>query len=377
LEALVASQRAIIKQQQSQITRLEAHLAEKDAILEEQRLQVAALRKEVAELRDKLGQNSANSHRPPSSDPPGTPKRKRRKSKSGRTRGGQPGHRGTHRALVAVEQVDEFKDLFPSHCENCWEPLCEVLDPDAKRTQFVDLPPIVPHVTEVRRHRVRCPHCHYATRAPYDPQQIPSSPFGPRLMALMGVLTGVYQLSRRKTVRLLSEVLGIRVSLGALSAVEHRVSEALRGPTHQAWVHVQEAEVKHTDGTSWKQRGVLCSLWTIATASATVFQIVADSSKATLRPLFGALRGILVSDRAKALNFWAMPKRQLCWAHLLRKFVSFSERDGPAAALGQDLLNATALLFEYYHDYQDGKLKRCRLIENEGDEIGNLGYGQA
>jgi hypothetical protein len=48
-----------------------------------------------------------------------------------------------------------------------------------------------------------------------------------------------------------------------------------------------------------------------------VFKILADNSKKTLEPLYGALRGILVSDRAKALNFWAMERRQICWAHLL------------------------------------------------------------
>jgi len=63
-----------------------------------------------------------------------------------------------------------------------------------------------------------------------------------------------------------------------------------------------------------------------------------------------------VSDRAKALNFWAMERRQICWAHLLRKFISFSERDGPTAAFGQQLLNYTGIVFEYWHDYKSGKL---------------------
>jgi hypothetical protein len=45
-----------------------------------------------------------------------------------------------------------------------------------------------------------------------------------------------------------------------------------------------------------------------------VFKIVADSAKKTLRPLYGRLRGILVSGRAKALNLWAMEWRQICWA---------------------------------------------------------------
>ena len=53
------------------------------------------------------------------------------------------------------------------------------------------------------------------------------------------------------------------------------------------------------------------ALWTIAAAGVTVFKIVTDSAKETLRPLYGALFGILVSDRAKALNFWVMAQRQI------------------------------------------------------------------
>jgi hypothetical protein len=55
---------------------------------------------------------------------------------------------------------------------------------------------------------------------------------------------------------------------------------------------------------------VALALWTIATASATVFKIVTSGSEKILKPLFGALKGILVSDRATALMFWAMERRQ-------------------------------------------------------------------
>lgn len=72
--------------------------------------------------------------------------------------------------------------------------------------------------------------------------------------------------------------------------------------------------------------------------------------------------GFLVSDRAKALNFWAMERRQICWAHLIRRFVSFSERDGPTGAFGRELLDYTGVVFEYWHDYQDGKLSRDRFV---------------
>jgi transposase len=56
-----------------------------------------------------------------------------------------------------------------------------------------------------------------------------------------------------------------------------------------------------------------------------------------------------------------MADRQICWAHLLRKFVAFSERDRSAAKYGNELLDYTSLVFEYWHGYRDGKLSRDQL----------------
>jgi transposase len=343
---------------QQRIAELEAALVAKDAEIAALLAQVAALTKQVGELTEKLAQNSRNSHLPPSSDPPGgagQPGRGKR-PKSGRKRGGQRGHRGAHRALVPEGQVNEIVNLYPAECENCWSALPEVLDPHATRCQRIEVPPIQPHTTEYRRHSVTCTCCGYKTRAAHDESTIPASPFGPRLMAIVALLTGAYHLSRRKTAKLLSDLVGVPISLGAISAVEARVSAAVQPPVNEAWTRVEGAAVKHTDGTSWLNAGTLLALWTIATTAATVFKIVTDGSRATLEPLYGALRGILVSDRAKALGFWAMERRQICWAHLLRKFVAFSERAGPYGTFGRDLLNYTGILFEYWHDFKAGKL---------------------
>ena len=48
--------------------------------------------------------------------------------------------------------------------------------------------------------------------------------------------------------------------------------------------------------------------------------------------------------------------------HLLRKYVSFSERDGPAGRFGKELLDYTGLVFEYWHNYKDDKLSREQLV---------------
>jgi transposase len=326
--------------------------------------QVAALTQKVAELTERLGQNSRNSHLPPSSDPPGTAGEgsSGQRPKSDRPRGGQKGHRGSRRELVAADKVNDIVDLYPAECENCWAALPEQPDPHAKRYQWIEVPPIQPHIKETRRHEVACPCCGHKTRAPYDEQEIPASPFGPRLMSIVALLTGVYHVSRRNTAKLLSDLVGVPISLGAISAVEGRVSDAVEPAVAEAWKRVEGAPVKHTDGTTWLKAGVALALWTIASTTATVFKIVADSSRATLAPLYGALRGILVSDRAAALTFWAMERRQICWAHLLRKYVSFSERDGPAGEIGRQLLDYTGLLFDYWHDYKAGTLDRATFL---------------
>jgi len=326
--------------------------------------QVTALTQKVAELTERLGQNSRNSHRPPSSDPPGTTGKggSGQRPKSERSRGGQRGHRGSRRELVAADQVDDIVDLYPAECENCWAALPEQPDPDAKRNQWIDVPPLRPQIKETRRHEVACPCCAHKTCAAYNEQEIPASPFGPRLMSIIALLTGVYHVSRRSATKLLSDLLGVPISLGAVSAVEARVSDAVESPVAEAWQRVEGAPIKHTDGTTWLKAGVALALWTIASTAATVFKIIADGSRAPLAPLYGALRGILVSDRAAALAFWAMERRQICWAHLLRKYVSFSERAGPAGELGRQLLDYTGLLFDYWHDYKAGNLDRATFL---------------
>src|SRR4051812_41252724 len=79
------------------------------------RTEKAVLHERIRELEARLGQTSANSSRPLASDPPQAPARPKAPP-SGRRRGGQPGHRGVHRALLPVEQGDEIVAVVPECC---------------------------------------------------------------------------------------------------------------------------------------------------------------------------------------------------------------------------------------------------------------------
>lgn len=353
----------------SEVEQLNAALAAertRTAVLEasntELRGRVADLEAQLAKALEVLGQNSGNSNKPPSSDAPNAKQTK--KKRKGRRRGGQHGHRGSHRELLPADQVDQVVDLFPTECENCWNPLAEVPDEFAKRYQLTDLKPLAIHTTEWRRHAVVCPCCGYETRAAYDPEVIPRYAFGPRLMAVVAMLTGVYHLSRRQTVRLLRELLGVRMSLGSVSAIEKRASDAVEPAVAEVVESARAAAVKHADGTTWLRGGALLSLWVLATTTVTAFMVLPNGRRTTLQDeLFGQACGVLVSDRATALKFWAMTSRQVCWAHLVRKFVWYSERDGPAGELGKELLEYTSLMFAYWRQFREDRLSRKTFIE--------------
>ena len=337
------------------IAELESRLEAKDTEIADLKRKVEDLTQLVLMLKQRLDRNSGNSSQPPSSDSPGQRSERRGKELTGGKRGGQPGHSGSKRDLVPKDQVNEFKPLYPSECENCFTPLPATSDA-VQRYQTVDLPVLKAQVIEWLRHRVVCPKCRHKTWA--SMAAIPATPFGPRVEAVIGLVTGVYHLSRRVAVSLMSDILGIDISLGAVSAVEERVSDAAKAPVDEAWAKTEEAATKHTDGTTWYQAGVLCALWTIATSAVTVFKILTDGKATTLAPLFGSKLGILVSDRATALNFWAMDRRQVCWAHLLRKAISFSERDGPSAAIGRELLDYITIIFGHWNGLKDGAMSR-------------------
>ena len=162
----------------------------------EQKHQIADAEKQIADLERQLAlrkQNSTNSSKPPSSDGlAGEPRERGRRKKSRRKAGGQPGHRGAHRPLVATEKVDEIRPVLPEHCRHCGHFLPAEIDQvqttgKPQRHQVTELPPIQARIIEYQCHRVICPECGESTRAPVPEEA--AGRFGPQLTALIAYLT--------------------------------------------------------------------------------------------------------------------------------------------------------------------------------------------
>ena len=342
------------------LAQLERENAELRSVLAEREVRLAKLTLENAQLRDELGKNSRNSGKPPSSDSPAERAERPKKSGSGRKPGGQPGHKGHRRTLVPAEKVTRSRDRFPARCTCCKHALSPISHGEPIRHQTIDVPKIEPDVTEHRLHAVACPNCQTVTRAVL-PRGVPRAMCGPNLMALITLLVGVYHLSRRDAVACVGDVLGIPISLGALSNVEARVATML-APAHQdASMLVKRAHAKHADATGWFRKAAARTLWVIGSKLATVFHIVPDGTRAEFKELIGTL-GVLITDRGSQFGFWAMDKRQVCWAHLIRKFVVFSEHADPRVSkLGEALVLLAQIMFTKWHQVRDGTSSRAEF----------------
>jgi transposase len=331
---------------------LERKLAIRDALHEQE---IAELRAEVRELRARLKLDSRNSSKPPSSDPPGS-RRKPARGPGGRKAGGQPGHEGKSRPAFAPEDVDRREEAHPKCCHLCGGDLRGaargVLDP--VRHQVVDLPVAPAELAEYLLHRVLCPRCGVVTTAPL-PAGVPSGAVGPRLQAVFALLVGRFRLSRREALEAAAALFGPKaeVSLGTLSALEKRTSEALAAGWEEAKVAVRASAIAHADETSYRPGW----LWTACTSVVSFFLVDPNRSRAASQRLLGEdFPGVIVTDRWASYDHHPSRRRQLCWAHLKRNGQELVDRGGSAARVGRAVLRAVDAVFSAWEDLGAGRL---------------------
>jgi transposase len=332
---------------------------------------IADLERRLAELEHRLNQNSRNSSRPPSSDPPWAPKHAQ--APSGRKRGAQPGHPDQQRLLLPPDQVQEIISVKPEYCDNCGTRV-EGDDPCPRRHQVTETPPVEPHVTEYQLHALRCSSCGAVTTASL-PKGVPTGAFGSRLQSIVATFTGIYHLSRRATVGAMDDLFGVKMSLGSVSTCEAVVSEALAKPVAEAREFAEKQAVGYADETGFREKSKRAWAWVFVTQFVVIFLVQCSRSRKAASSLLGRFAGFLVSDRYMGYDHWKIKSRQLCWAHLLRAFTGFSERRGEAGRIGRELLAESEKLFQWWQRVRDGTLKRTtfqRLVPRVKKRIFDL-----
>jgi transposase len=297
------------------------------ALVARQQEIIAQLVKRVEELEARLGKNSQNSSRPPSSD---TPQQRvtRKKSKGKGKPGGKKGHKGSRQALL---EPSETLAVPPKLCTcGCQE----FLDQKPFHThQHIELPQIRMQITHFVLHEGACRLCGRISKAVL-PEGFETG-YGPRFTALVGELSGAQRSSRRAVKEFCHSVLGVPISTGGIQRCVDRVAQAILPHYEAIAARARSHAVNHVDETPWYQHGVLAWLWVMVNHTVALFSVKASRSKAAFEELVGHWAGILVSDGYGVYRKWEQ-LRQTCIAHLIRRGQGLAERsDGAIAAFGQ------------------------------------------
>ena len=328
---------------------------DKDAYIKQLEEKIAKLETYIQELERRLGMNSQNSSKPPSTDGPNKKPKRGNGKKRRRKKGAQKGHKPHLRELVPKEQVKKFVNLIPKQC-TCGCSELKTCDEPAIRFQTFDLPPIKPEVTEYVQHMLECKKCGNIVYKPL-PDDIKRNPFGPGILSVVSILTGMLNTSKRKAQEVMNEVFGIPISLGGLSNCEARVAAALETPYEEITDYVQQQARAHADETSWRRGNRIKGwMWTLCCTTAAVFMIHASRSQRAARKLLGCFSGILNTDRWTSYRFYKRA-RQVCWAHLKRDFKAISESKGGLGKIGKDLYRLSKKILALRRRVRDGTLQ--------------------
>ena len=258
--------------------------------------------------------------------------------------------------------MDDLHVVKPTHCEGCGDRL-RGHDEEPRRHQVTEVPPITPTVEEWQLHALECENCGTVTRASLPPG-VPTGAFGPRLQAMVSVATGMYRLSKRVVVELMSDMFGVTMALGSVSKLEQRTAKAIAQPAAEAHEYVKNAPVVNADETSWRERMKKAWLWVAATPLVAVFLIQSRRAKDCAKELLGeAFAGFLVTDRLGSYNFVNALRRQVCWSHLLRDVEAFRAYGRSGALLADELQEPARALIHLNNRVRDGTLSRAAFVK--------------
>jgi transposase len=320
----------------------------------------------IAELERRLGLNSSNSGKPPSSDGLNKPPRvSSLRERSGKKTGGQPGHPGE--TLRRSEAPDAVVDHYPAQCGVCGAPLTEAMATDFVSRQVFDLPePQRLIVTEHRAHGCRCAACGGQTRAGFPDWVNAPVQYGKRIGALVVYLLHYQLLPEKRLATLMADLFGVALVTATIARISQDCAERFQGFAAAVRDRVAAAPVKHLDETGFRIGGKTQCLHVASTVLLTFYRVSARRGS-----LLANLAGIVVHDHWKPYYTLTGVLHALCNAHHLRELKALVEIEKEDWARRMQRLLRRACHVVNLAREQDGPLKPglIALIERGYDAI--------
>jgi transposase len=288
--------------------------------------QIAFLTARVQELENRLGKDSHNSSKPPSSD--GLAKKPvSLRPKSTRNPGGQPGHPG--KRLEFSEHPDQIVLHPPAHCQECGTSLEGVEGQVDARRQVYDLPPLKLVVTEHRTQHKCCPNCGLSNLGTFPQEVAAQVGYGPRVKALGVYLIDFQLLPYHRVAQLFADLFDASLAPGTLFLAQQEASSLLESVVTRIKVALKKKAVAHFDETGFRVCGRLHWLHSASTPGLSYYSWHQKRGKIGMDAagVLPSFVGRAVHDGYASYQGYAC-RHALCNAHHLRELTALFEQEG-------------------------------------------------
>jgi len=273
----------------------------------------AKLKERLARLEAKLGEppkTPSNSSLPPSRGRKGSGEASSKPK-------GKP-HKGASRALHP--DPTRTLDVRASECPRCGGDVSGVEQSALERYDRIELPEIKPDVTRVVLHGGVCPCCSARFKAQPPQGLAPGSPFGPNLRAFAIYLRVAHAVSFERLARLLSDLVGLKISEGALVNMLAASRPAFARAAALIRAKLLSGTILQSDETGMRVGKQNWWTWVFHHDRDCCFTIRPSRGKDVVEAFLGEHRpDFWVSDRFPAQMGWARKDNQVCLAHLIRE----------------------------------------------------------
>lgn len=366
--------------------------AEQEALIAALLARVAALSAQVTELSGRVraleGENAAL--RAQLKLPPKTPDNSSTPPAHGHKPKGEAGrrpkrqaHPGAHRALHP--NPTRHAQVRAERCRHCRADLSGIAQAAVQAYDRIEIPELKPDVTRVTLHGGVCPCCARQFKAAPPAGLEPGSPFGPNLRAFVLYLRFAHAISFERLARLLSDLLGLAISEGALVNLLADSRPAFARQASLIRAKLLAGTILQSDETSVRVGKQTWWNWVFHHHDSASFLIHPNRSRAVVEAFLGDVRpDFWVSDRLAAQLGWARKGHQVCLAHLLRD-VQYAIDAGDdvfapplarllreACAVGRRRAQLADATLRSYATKLDSKLDALLRLGPQGSEGGKL-----
>ena len=302
------------------------------ALIDELRREIAALKQENAELGRRLGLDSSNSSKPPSSDGLGKKTRAKKnrnqslRGKSGKKSGGQKGHQGN--TLRQSETPDKIEHHTVCVCQHCQTKLAASNVIDVEKRQVFDIPEPKLEITEHQADISQCPACGKTTKALFPDGVKAPAQYGPRIKAAALYFNVQQLIPEDRTADIMTDLFGAPTLCPAsITAWADKKAKAFEPVIAAIKAQLKAKPVRHLDETGFRIGGKTQWLHTVSSTTLTCY--VTSEKRGDIPMFLQEGNGcVIVHDHFKPYykRFDSLD-HALCNAHHLRELKALMEHD--------------------------------------------------